>query len=104
MNGSARGLGPPALPVTVAVVALAASAVILTRPPRPRDPVAVAPWMSRLDLDGDGCIDRRDFAAQAEHADDFGLFDGDRDGCLDAVEIEVLLLYVDPKWIEIPAH
>ncbi len=97
-------LGPPAVPVVIAVLALVASAVTLALPPQPRDPDLVAPWLSRLDLDADGCIDRREFSAQAVEADDFALFDADADGCLGAVELEVLLTRIDPKWVEIPAH
>lgn len=88
------------LPLVIGALALLAAIAILAWPPQAQDPALVAPWMVRLDLDGDGCISEIETAQMSSHREDFALFDADDSGCLGEAEVETLLLWVDPKWIE----
>lgn len=103
MMPDARRFWGTLAPLLVGFTGLAVALAVLWMPLPVDDPELVRPWMHRLDLDHDGCIS----AAEAHQMDDepelFDVLDHDHSGCLEPVEVETLLLHVDPKRFEAAA-
>ncbi len=72
--------------------------------PSPRYPAQTAAMMTRLDASGDGRIDAAEYARLGQPGVPLQVFDADDSGGLDAVELERLLLRVDPVWIAAQAR
>lgn len=65
-------------------------------PPPLLHPEATLGLLARLDLDGDGRLDRSELSGYASPGISAGGYDLDADGFVDAYELEVFLLAVDP--------
>ena len=83
-------------------LALIGALALRLAPRQPENAALIEPWMRRLDVDGDGLLQRAEFSRGARHPNDFGLFDLDQSNALELAELELLLTVVNPAWAEVP--
>lgn len=92
----------PAIPVALALalgLSLAGLGLLLKRA-SPCEIERVRPLLTAMDLDGDGRVSALEFERLAPPEMPLALYDADHDQRLDARELAVLLMVVDPLWLQ----
>lgn len=91
--------------IAALAVGLCAWAIwIALRPPAPKYPAQTGAMMARLDANGDGRLDAQEYARLGQPGVPLAIFDADGSGALELVELEVMLLGVDPAWMAAQAR
>lgn len=91
----------------VVAVLVAGVPVACTRDPAPspvRYRAVTADILARIDPNGDGRVDATEWARVAGEGDALATYDLDRDGALDAVEVETLFLRAVPPRMPVPGR